>query len=205
MVFRHCSVGGTVYGHQAEAQDALAGSCDRGVCGGVLSVAFADGHLAGAVAARDETVLTFLRALCICNTVMPEPCVRRPALPVRPDPLAGTVTASCTRPPHPTRTRWWPQHSGWVLCCARATATGSVRDSTGQRSQHGLMRVTTELDVCGVPEHYTVVHTLQFTSTRRRMSVLAVRDGGPAMLLTKGADDVLLERLHAGARNMFWQ
>jgi phospholipid-translocating P-type ATPase (flippase) len=44
---------------------------------------------------------------------------------------------------------------------------------------------------------YTLLHVLEFTSTRKRMSVVVRDPGGRVLLLTKGADTVIYERLDA--------
>lgn len=44
------------------------------------------------------------------------------------------------------------------------------------------------------PAAYTVVAELAFTSERRRMSVIVRRPNGTYLLVTKGADSVMLDR-----------
>lgn len=56
-----------------------------------------------------------------------------------------------------------------------------------------------EISCMGQPERYEILHTLEFTSERRRMSVLLrALDGGHVLLLCKGADDALFPRLAPG-------
>jgi magnesium-transporting ATPase (P-type) len=46
----------------------------------------------------------------------------------------------------------------------------------------------------GVDAKYELLNTLEFTSTRKRMSVIVREPGGQIMLYCKGADNVILER-----------
>ena len=55
------------------------------------------------------------------------------------------------------------------------------------------------------PEHYQLVNILEFTSTRKRMSVIVKKldDGDDRLfLLTKGADNVIYERLKPGGEDL---
>ncbi|KAJ2725620.1 phospholipid transporting ATPase [Coemansia sp. Benny D115] len=47
----------------------------------------------------------------------------------------------------------------------------------------------------GHEQSYTLLATLEFTSARKRMSVIVRREDGRIMLLSKGADSVILERI----------
>lgn len=51
-----------------------------------------------------------------------------------------------------------------------------------------------KLNVFGKPVLFTVLHTLEFSGERKRMSVIVQDDNGRIMLLTKGADAVVLTR-----------
>jgi phospholipid-translocating ATPase len=53
---------------------------------------------------------------------------------------------------------------------------------------------TVKLNVFGKPALFTVLHTLEFSGERKRMSVIMQDDSGRIMLLTKGADAVVLAR-----------
>ena len=47
----------------------------------------------------------------------------------------------------------------------------------------------------GKPEVYEVLNVLEFTSSRKRMSVVVRMPNGTIKLMTKGADTVIYERL----------
>ncbi|KAJ1941089.1 phospholipid transporting ATPase, partial [Linderina macrospora] len=49
----------------------------------------------------------------------------------------------------------------------------------------------------GHQQTYTLLATLEFTSARKRMSVVVKREDGRLMLLSKGADSVIMERLRS--------
>ncbi|XP_078526098.1 phospholipid-transporting ATPase IK-like [Lissotriton helveticus] len=53
----------------------------------------------------------------------------------------------------------------------------------------------------GVERTYSVLALMDFNSVRKRMSVLVRDPDGKIMLYTKGADDVIFERLHRGSKN----
>ncbi len=53
---------------------------------------------------------------------------------------------------------------------------------------------TVKLNVFGKVVLYTILHTLEFSGERKRMSVIVQEDGGRILLLTKGADAVVLSR-----------
>ncbi len=67
---------------------------------------------------------------------------------------------------------------------------------------------TLELSVCGEIEHYELLNTLDFSSDRKRMSVLLRRihnkrssaqmkgDADEVLLFIKGADDKILPLIH---------
>jgi phospholipid-transporting ATPase len=51
-----------------------------------------------------------------------------------------------------------------------------------------------EIDALGTREHYEVLNVLEFTSTRKRMSVIVRNPDGQIKLYCKGADTVIYER-----------
>jgi len=53
---------------------------------------------------------------------------------------------------------------------------------------------TVKLNVFGKVVLFTVLHTLEFSGERKRMSVIVRDDNGRILLLTKGADAVILSR-----------
>jgi phospholipid-translocating ATPase len=52
-----------------------------------------------------------------------------------------------------------------------------------------------EVDVMGTPRTYTILNIMEFNSDRKRMSILVKRPEGDVILLCKGADSVIYERL----------
>lgn len=58
-----------------------------------------------------------------------------------------------------------------------------------------------EIDALGVRERYEILNVLEFTSTRKRMSVIAKNSKGEIKLYCKGADTVIYERLSQNHQN----
>ncbi|KAG2151660.1 uncharacterized protein EDB93DRAFT_1274319 [Suillus bovinus] len=61
----------------------------------------------------------------------------------------------------------------------------------------GKHKDTIDIEVLGQPERFTHIKTLEFTSTRKRMSVIVRASDGRLILYCKGADSVIYERLAA--------
>ncbi|KAG1725617.1 phospholipid-transporting ATPase 1 [Suillus paluster] len=61
----------------------------------------------------------------------------------------------------------------------------------------GKHKDTIDIEVLGQPERFTHMKTLEFTSTRKRMSVIVRAPDGHIILYCKGADSVIYERLAA--------
>ncbi|KAG1865472.1 hypothetical protein DFJ58DRAFT_911947 [Suillus subalutaceus] len=61
----------------------------------------------------------------------------------------------------------------------------------------GKHKDTIDIEVLGQPERFTHMKTLEFTSTRKRMSVIVRASDGRIILYCKGADSVIYERLAA--------
>ena len=59
----------------------------------------------------------------------------------------------------------------------------------------GRSKDTLEIEVMGQSEKYTLLRTLEFNSTRKRMSVILRCPDGRLILYCKGADSVIYERL----------
>ncbi|KAJ3062518.1 hypothetical protein HK102_008743, partial [Quaeritorhiza haematococci] len=62
-----------------------------------------------------------------------------------------------------------------------------------------LRRADTQItvDIMGELKTFTILHVLEFNSDRKRMSVIVRRPEGDVVLLVKGADSVIYERLRA--------
>lgn len=56
---------------------------------------------------------------------------------------------------------------------------------------------TIDIEVLGSPERLTPLKVLEFNSTRKRMSVIVRDSDGKILLICKGADSVIYQRLHA--------
>ncbi|KAG1731761.1 hypothetical protein EDB19DRAFT_1736425 [Suillus lakei] len=61
----------------------------------------------------------------------------------------------------------------------------------------GKHKDSIDIEVLGQPERFTHIKTLEFTSTRKRMSVIVRASDGRIILYCKGADSVIYERLAA--------
>jgi phospholipid-translocating ATPase len=61
----------------------------------------------------------------------------------------------------------------------------------------GKSKDAIDIEVMGQPERYTLLKTLEFNSTRKRMSVVVRTPDGRIVLYCKGADSVVYERLSA--------
>lgn len=58
-----------------------------------------------------------------------------------------------------------------------------------------------EVDALGVTEKYEILNVLEFTSTRKRMSVITRNSKGEIKLYCKGADTVIFERLASNGQS----
>lgn len=56
---------------------------------------------------------------------------------------------------------------------------------------------TVDIEVMGQPERYTPLRVLEFNSTRKRMSVIVREPDGRILMICKGADSVIYQRLRA--------
>jgi phospholipid-translocating ATPase len=61
-----------------------------------------------------------------------------------------------------------------------------------------------EIDLLGEKRTYTILNIMEFTSDRKRMSVIIQRPEGDIVLLCKGADSVIFERLDELLRTDLW-
>ncbi|KAM0746086.1 phospholipid-translocating P-type ATPase [Meredithblackwellia eburnea MCA 4105] len=124
--------------------------------------------LAASLATRNEhqqKLIEFWRALALCHTVLAD----------RPDP---------ENPDHVVYKAESPDEAALV---AAARDMGFVF----------LNRTNSEIEieVMGQPERYTPLRVLEFNSTRKRMSTLVRTPDGRILLICKGADSVIYQRL----------
>ncbi|KAH9086484.1 hypothetical protein LEN26_020131 [Aphanomyces euteiches] len=159
MVFRSCSVRGTLYGHFAVTSR----RCSQGQS---KWLAFEDPTFSR----RNADITEFLLHLALNHSVLvDEPPMSLDAL---------VAAASC------------PDEKA-LLAMAYAHGYEFIRRSPGK----ALLRVPGHAD----PVEFTILHVLEFTSTRKRMSVIIrnpLRDNAIELLI-KGADSVLLPRATA--------
>lgn len=58
-----------------------------------------------------------------------------------------------------------------------------------------------DLDILGEKRTYTILNIMEFNSDRKRMGIIVQRPEGDIMLMCKGADSVIYERLNKDASN----
>ncbi|KAI8813710.1 hypothetical protein BJ742DRAFT_672482, partial [Cladochytrium replicatum] len=61
---------------------------------------------------------------------------------------------------------------------------------------------TVWVDILGEIQKFTLLHVLEFNSTRKRMSIILRKPSGQLFLYCKGADSVIYERLHDGQEDL---
>ncbi|CAO1629582.1 unnamed protein product [Parajaminaea phylloscopi] len=116
-------------------------------------------------AEQRRNIIAFFRALALCHT----------ALSDRPDDQDPYVLEYKAESPDE------------AALVAAARDVGSVfLNKTHQQ---------VDIEVMGQPERYTPLHVLEFNSTRKRMSVIVREPEGRILMLSKGADSVIYQRL----------
>ena len=111
-------------------------------------------------------IISFFRALAVCHTVLSD----------RPDP---------SEKPHYLEYKAESPDEAALVGAARDVGFPFV----------GKSKDTVEIEVLGQPERYTLLHTLEFNSSRKRMSVIVRAPDGRIILYCKGADTVIYQRL----------
>lgn len=111
-------------------------------------------------------IIAFFRALAICHSVIPD----RPDAQMRPYFLEYKAES--------------PDEAA-LVAAARDVGFPFVSKSQG----------FVDIEVLGNQERYTLLRTLEFNSTRKRMSVIVRNPEGRLVLYTKGADTVVYARL----------
>ncbi|CAG9465195.1 unnamed protein product [Pedinophyceae sp. YPF-701] len=119
----------------------------------------------------------FWRALALCHTVVPE----------GDGTFSGTTYQAAS--PDDVATCLGAKHMGWFFH-KRATTSLSLL------TKRSVLNPGVQRDSKDVLEEYELLATIEFNSTRKRMSVI-VREpwSGRILIYTKGADNVILERL----------
>ncbi len=118
----------------------------------------------------DAQVLGLLRHMALCNTVIPSPA-----------PFPASAGG------HAPRGVVYASSSPDEECIVTAAAGLGVQ--LQERGKDFLL-----ITVNGVAERYELLQVLEFTSERKRMSVLLRTPAGALVLLCKGADEPLLRR-----------
>ncbi|KAJ2806205.1 phospholipid transporting ATPase, partial [Coemansia guatemalensis] len=180
MVFRQCSIRGHVYGElvsddEPERIDALRRAMDTRlarVCDNPFrqsdSATFLDPTLYDALAddsTQARAVIEFFTVLAVCHTVVPSV----------PDAAA----------PHHIEYKAQSPDEAALVATARDVGFVFVRRD-GDRVLCNFL---------GHPQTFQLLATLEFTSARKRMSVIVRREDGRIMLLSKGADSTIMERI----------
>eukprot|EP01137_Pigoraptor_chileana_P025686 Opistho-2@95508 len=203
MNFQKCSIGGVVFGNVLGAgsatQDPALLSTLQIACGDapvtsamdrsdsvtrVPSTSSTVHSAAPTVALNPETALDFVRAMALCQTVVPVHAGDRSSMMTAEgsDVLKGIIYRAAS-----------PDEEALVRAAAALGVRFVDRDSVGVEVRVGLS---------GGVERYEVLNTLSFSSDRRRMSVVLrelpgprLGQGGRIRIITKGADDVIMARL----------
>lgn len=116
--------------------------------------------------AQSQSLIHFFSALALCHTVIPE----------HPDP---------DNPHHIVYKAQSPDEAALVSTARDVGFTFVAREHD-----------TIIIDALGEERHFTLLNVLEFNSTRKRMSViLRSPNDGSIVLLCKGADSVIYERL----------
>ena len=150
-----------------------------------ISVAdvFDDDTLKSRLRSGAEDLLDFFRGLSLCNTAFPGA-------------LSANAVGSHSRAPHGYTS---PSPDEEALCSA-ATAFGVA---LAERYHHDVvLRLRPGGPKSDRLERWTLLHTLEFSSERKRMSVIVRQTTGEkkgrTRIYCKGADDTLLGRLWPG-------
>ena len=114
---------------------------------------------------RRHSIYLFFRALALCHDVM----------------------ASAPDPNQPNVLEYKAQSPDEAALVSTARDIGFAFVSSSNTS--------IELNVCGNRESYVPLKVLEFSSSRKRMSVIVKTSDGRLLLLSKGADSIIAERL----------
>ncbi|GAU20813.1 hypothetical protein TSUD_132980, partial [Trifolium subterraneum] len=124
---------------------------------------------------RADVIQKFFRLLAVCHTAIPEV-----------DDDTGRVTYEAES----------PDEAAFVI------AAREVGFTFYKRSQNSLsMKELDPVSGNDVERTYKILHVLEFNSSRKRMSVIVKDEEGRILLLCKGADSVMFERLALNGRD----
>ena len=183
MEFRRFSIGGVVYGtddmsscedlKKYEAFKAFADCTDRDAAAtwnqnaSSLNSVGASSFLEDLRSEKGEQLDEFLRIMAVCHSVIPE------KVNDDNDDVGQLVYQAAS-----------PDEISLVDAARRLGYIFTERTPTG-----------VQVEIGGKAEFYEVLHTIEFTSTRKRMSVVVKSPQGEIFLYSKGADSVICERL----------
>ncbi|PWN38046.1 phospholipid-translocating P-type ATPase [Meira miltonrushii] len=119
----------------------------------------------GSATEQRRNVTNFFRALALCHTAL----------------------ADRADPNDPFTIEYKAQSPDEAALVAAARDVGAVFLN---KNNH-----TIDLEVCGAPERLTPLRVLEFNSTRKRMSVIIREADGRLLMICKGADSVIYQRL----------
>lgn len=175
MEFKKCSIAGQIYALDSHAEEN----------GEMSSTSFtetdgpAPSRLSKNILADQPdsiTALEFMTLMAICHTVIPENSA------VTHDEVDGIAVNT--------------QHEDIVYHAAspdeRALVYGAKKFGF---IFHTRTPAYVEMNALGSTERYEILNVLEFTSTRKRMSIIARNSRGEIKLYCKGADTVIFERL----------
>ncbi|XP_066929021.1 phospholipid-transporting ATPase IF-like isoform X2 [Clytia hemisphaerica] len=172
MQFRQCSIDGNKYLEVGDKLKSPDSTNDKGVDKSSLS---------------DEKMKNFFIALALCHTVQADE-VKPEDDPVGTDTTDGSIDDRTT--PVTVYTYQASSPDEKALCEAAARYGVVFRGKNGDFM---------ELEVCGKPERYRILHTLEFDSTRKRMSIILEKeDNGQILMLCKGAESHVVNRCVRG-------
>ncbi|KAH6807180.1 ATPase E1-E2 type family protein / haloacid dehalogenase-like hydrolase family protein [Perilla frutescens var. frutescens] len=193
MEFIKCSVAGTAYGHGVtEVERAMAKRKGSPMAvGGKLTVERPDGPKNSSVKGFNfddkrinngnwvnernlDVIQKFFRLLAVCHTAIPDV-----------DEKTGKVTYEAES----------PDEAAFVIA-ARELGFEFFNRTQTSVSINELNPVSGKL----VERTYKLLNILEFNSTRKRMSVIVRDEEGKLLLLCKGADSVMFERLGRNGR-----
>ncbi|CDR88448.1 related to DNF2-Non-essential P-type ATPase [Sporisorium scitamineum] len=133
----------------------------------LISTPMAETLAAGASDPQRKNVITFFRALALCHTALAD-------RPDGNDPYTLEYKAES------------PDEAALVAAARDAGAVFIAKNNN-----------TIDIEVLGQPEQYTPLKVLEFNSTRKRMSIIVREADGRILMITKGADSVIYQRLRA--------
>jgi phospholipid-translocating ATPase len=114
-------------------------------------------------------IIAFFRALAVCHTVLAE-------------------KSQPTEKPYQLEYKAESPDEAALVAAARDVGFPFV----------GKSKDTIDIEVLGQPERYTWLKTIEFSSSRKRMSVIVRAPDGRIILYCKGADSVIYQRLLPG-------